>query len=212
MDDPANPDVVLHRLFNTQLARPSEQAALLTELIDTYPGADGRLPNAELTLQRAHFDLGDKPLSVLSGTHEQDALPVAQLAKVTRATLENQADLAAHSTPEKQLLVDSKTKYIQTLHPDVVVRAVTEVIEKVRKQAASRGTGPAPSLIQRGDFLARIATAAHCRHTIASIGPDSSGGSSGRLSPGNPAVHRILSRACLSGAPLSQRSCGPHWR
>ena len=58
--------------------------------------------------------------------------------------LENQADLATHSTQGKQLLVDSKTEYIQTLHPDVVVRAVTEVIEKVREQAASRGTGPAP--------------------------------------------------------------------
>ena len=134
MDNPPNPDVVLHRRLDKQLARPSEQEALLTEMIDTYPKADGGLANAELTLRDAHFDFCDKPLIVLSGTNEQDELPPAELAKVTKAMLANQADLAAHSTKGKQLLVSSKTEYIQTYHPDVVVRSVTEIVEEVRKQ------------------------------------------------------------------------------
>jgi pimeloyl-ACP methyl ester carboxylesterase len=142
MDDPPNADPALHRLLNAQLARPSDQEALLTEIFDTRPQADGGLSNAELTLQRAHFDFGDKPVIVLSGTNDQGGLPPAQRKKVIKAMLANQADLAAHSTQGKQVLVNIDNEYIQTYQPDVVVQAVTEVVGKVREQAVSRKAAP----------------------------------------------------------------------
>jgi pimeloyl-ACP methyl ester carboxylesterase len=141
MDDPPNADPALHQLLNAQLARPSDQEALLTEIVDTYPQADGGLANAELTLQHAGFNFGDKPLIVLSGTDEQGGLPPVQRAKVIKAMLANHADLAAHSTQGKQILVDITTEYIQTYRPDVVVDAVTEVVGKARERAASHTAG-----------------------------------------------------------------------
>jgi hypothetical protein len=75
MDNPPNADPALHRLLNRQLARPSEQEAMLTEDLDTYPLPDGDLSAAELAFQHVHFDFGDKPLLVLSGTNEQGDLP-----------------------------------------------------------------------------------------------------------------------------------------
>jgi pimeloyl-ACP methyl ester carboxylesterase len=138
MDDPPNADPALHRLLNTQLARPSQQEALLSELLDTYPQADGGLSNAELTLQRAHFNFGDKPLVVLSGMNEQGDLPPAQRAKVMKAMLANYVDLAAHSTQGKQVFVDIGTEYVQTYRPNLVVQAVTEVVGNVRERAVGK--------------------------------------------------------------------------
>lgn len=137
MDNPPNADPALHRLLNTQLARPAEQEAIFTEDLDTSPTPNGGLSKAELTYQHVHFDFGDKPLIVLSGTNEQSGFPPAQLAKVIKAMLANQADLAAHSTQGKQILVDSSTEYIQTYQPDLVVHAVTEVVRKARVRIAS---------------------------------------------------------------------------
>lgn len=133
MDDPPNVDPGLHRLLNAQLARPSEQEAMLTEDLDTDPAPDGGLSKAELAFQRIHFDFGDKPLIVLSGTNEQGALPPFERAKVVKAMLANQAALASRSTQGKQILVNSQTEYLQTSHPDVVVHAITEVVGKVRR-------------------------------------------------------------------------------
>jgi pimeloyl-ACP methyl ester carboxylesterase len=132
MDDPPNADPVLHRLLDTQLARPSEQEAMLTEDLDTYPLPAGDLSVAELAFQHVCFDFGDKPLLVLSGTNEQGGLPPSQRGKVIKSMLANDAALAAHSTQGRQILVDSDSEYLQTYHPDAVVHAVTEVIRKVR--------------------------------------------------------------------------------
>jgi pimeloyl-ACP methyl ester carboxylesterase len=138
MDDPPNPDRALHQLLNQQLARPSQEQAQLAEILDTYPQPDGSVSNAELTLQRAHFDFGDKPLIVLSGTNEQQGLPPALRTKVIKAMLANQAELAAHSTQGKQILVNISNEYIQTYQPDVVVRSIMEVVSKVREKALSQ--------------------------------------------------------------------------
>lgn len=142
MDDPPNADIAIHRLLNIQLARPSEQEALLAELVDTYPEQDGGLSNAELTLQRANFTFGDKPLIVLSATNEQSALPPSERVKVNKAMLANQANLAARSTRGKQVFVNSSTEYIQTYQPEVVIRAVKDVVGEARLQALLRTIAP----------------------------------------------------------------------
>ena len=142
MDDPPNADPALHRLLNAQLARASEEEAMLTEDLDMDPAPDGGLSKAELAFQHIHFDFGDKPLIVVSGTNEQETLPPQERAKVEKAMLANQAALASHSTHGEQILVDSTTEYIQTSHPEVVVQAVTKVVEKARARIVSRSSGP----------------------------------------------------------------------
>jgi len=141
MDNPPNADSALHRLLNAQLARPSEQETVMTERLDTDPSPGRDLSNAELAFQHLHFDFGDKPIVVLSGTIELGALPPSQQAKVNRAILANQAAMAAYSTQGRQILVDSTSEYLQTYCPDVVVHAVTDVVRKVRTRAAMPQAG-----------------------------------------------------------------------
>lgn len=141
MDNPPNADPALHRLLDAQLARPSEQEAISTETQDTDPPPNRDLSDAELAFQRLHFDFGDKPIIVLSGTDELGGLPPSQRAKVTKAMLANEAAMAAYSTQGRQILVDSKSEYLQTHAPDVVVRAVTEVVRKVRARTAAAQAG-----------------------------------------------------------------------
>lgn len=138
LDDPANPDHTLHRVLNAQLARATEQEAIFTEDWDTSSVPNGGLSGAELAYQRAHFDFGDKPLIVLSGTHEQDGLPLIERRKVVKAMLENQGSLALHSTRGKQILINSSTEYLQDTHPAVVTRAVDEVVQEARKLEETR--------------------------------------------------------------------------
>lgn len=137
LDDPPNADAALHRVLNEQMSRPSEQEAYLSETVDTYPQPDGSLPNAELAIQRVTFDFKDKPFIVMSGTNEQGALPAVLRAKVRKAMLANQADLAAHSTRGRQVFVNVTTEDIQLTQPDAVARYVTEVVQEVRARAAS---------------------------------------------------------------------------
>jgi pimeloyl-ACP methyl ester carboxylesterase len=132
MDDPPNADPELHRVLNAQLARPSEQKAILTEDLDTYPLPNGDVSAAELAFQHVHFDFGNKPLLVLSGANEQGGLPASQRGKVVKAMLANDAALAMHSMQGRQILVDSSSEYLQTSQPGVVVQAVTDVVRKVR--------------------------------------------------------------------------------
>lgn len=133
MDAPPNADPALHALLNRQLARPSQQKAQMIETIDLHPKPDGGLSDGEQVVQRVPFDFGNKPFIVLSGTHEQGGLPAMQRRKVIKAMLANQADLAAHSSQGKQVLVDAHDEYIQTYQPDAVVNAVTEVVARVRQ-------------------------------------------------------------------------------
>lgn len=137
MDDPPNPDRGLHRVLDAQLSRTSEQEAMLTEDLDTNPLPNRDVSAAEVAFQQVHFDFGDKPLIVMSGTNEQRDLPPSQRGKVIKAMLTNDAALVAHSTQGKQILVDSNTEYLQDYDPETVVRAVTEVVRKVRAQASA---------------------------------------------------------------------------
>ena len=139
MDDPPNADPALHRLLDAQLATPSQQRALLSETVDTFPAPDGGLSNAEIAVQSVPFDFKDKPFIVISGTNEQGGLPVEQRRKVIKAMLANEADLAAHSTRGKQVLVDVSSEDIQLTHPRTVVRAVTEVVRQVRHDRHTPG-------------------------------------------------------------------------
>lgn len=141
MDSPPNANVTLHRLLNTQLARPTEQSALFTELLDTHPPADGGLSKAELALQQAQFEFGDKPFIVLSGTDETYGLPSRQRKKVWQALSDSAEALAAHSTHGVHVIVKNSGHYIQEDQPDAVVRAVMDVVRSARLRFAPQPNG-----------------------------------------------------------------------
>lgn len=138
LDDSTNPDHTLHRVLNAQLARATEEEAIFTQDWDTSSVPNGGLSNAELAYQHLHFDFGDKPLIVMSGTNEQGGLPLVERRKVVKAMLANQGELASHSTRDRQIFLNSSTEYLQDAYPTVVVREVTEVVREARQREASK--------------------------------------------------------------------------
>jgi pimeloyl-ACP methyl ester carboxylesterase len=96
--------------------------------------------DAEITAAGNFRNLGDRPLVVLTGTQksspeELQAAGMSQAQEIQRQTLwkQFQADLATWSTRSRHELVPDASHYIQFDRPDVVIKAVREVVMDVRK-------------------------------------------------------------------------------
>lgn len=93
--------------------------------------------------------LGDRPVVVLTSTQPYSPEMLQGLG-VTKAEGEGMqarwkalhADIASWSTRSRQELVPDAGHYIQNERPDVVVRAVDEVVKAVRADAAKPAAGP----------------------------------------------------------------------
>ncbi|WP_165418451.1 alpha/beta fold hydrolase [Dyella amyloliquefaciens] len=138
LDNPASPDNARHKILNEQLARASEQSALLSALVDTYPAPDHGMSAAELALQKANSNFGMTPLVVLTaGKDEQTALPRQTRIAIASAWKKNNDELAARSGRGKNIVVPNTHHYIQEEQPDAVIDAVHQVIVEVRGRAES---------------------------------------------------------------------------
>jgi pimeloyl-ACP methyl ester carboxylesterase len=135
LDDPPNASTTLHNVLNAQMARPSQQEAMLMETLDTYPPATGGLSNAEQVAQRAKFDFHNMPLVVVTATHEQaaDGIPLKQGVKLLQALSDNDDLLAARSKRGVHVKVASVGEYIQVQNPTAIVQAVNGVVATVRR-------------------------------------------------------------------------------
>jgi pimeloyl-ACP methyl ester carboxylesterase len=96
--------------------------------------------DAEITAAGNFRNLGDRPLVVLTGTQkssseELQAAGMSQAQEIERQTLWNQfqADLATWSTHSRHEIVPDASHYIQFDRPDVVIKAVREVVMDVRQ-------------------------------------------------------------------------------
>jgi pimeloyl-ACP methyl ester carboxylesterase len=96
--------------------------------------------DAEITAAGNFRNLGDRPLVVLTGTQksspeELQAAGMSQAQEIQRQTLwkQFQADLATWSTRSRHELIPDASHYIQFDRPDVVIKAVREVVMDVRK-------------------------------------------------------------------------------
>lgn len=138
LDNPASPDSARHKILNEQLARGSEEEALLSAMIDTYPAPDHGMSPAELALQTANPDFGNMPLIVLTaGKDEQTALPKQTRTAIAKAWKKNNDGLAARSSRGRNCVVPNAHHYIQNEQPGAVIDAVHQVIDEVRGDAAS---------------------------------------------------------------------------
>jgi len=143
LDNPPSPDAARHKILNEQLARGSEEEALLSAMIDTYPAPDHGMSHAELALQAANPDFGNMPLIVLTaGEDEQTALPKETREAIATAWKKNNDALAARSKRGRNRVVPNTHHYIQNEQPGAVIDAVRQVIDEVRGGAGqSRSSG-----------------------------------------------------------------------
>jgi pimeloyl-ACP methyl ester carboxylesterase len=138
LDNPPSTDAARHKILNEQLARGSEEEALLSAMIDTYPTPDHGMSPAELALQAANPDFRNMPLIVLTaGKDEQTALPKQTRTAIANAWKKNNDGLAARSSRGRNCVVPNAHHYIQNEQPGAVIDAVHQVIDEVRGDAAS---------------------------------------------------------------------------
>jgi pimeloyl-ACP methyl ester carboxylesterase len=132
LDDPANPDPVLHRVLDAQMARPSEAAANLSQMLDTYPPIEGGMSPAEKLAIQMPLKMGNKPLIVLDASHEQFAFGADQQDRLLLAMWQAQDAAIATSTRGRRIIVDGSGHYIHQEKPERVVQAIHDVIDEVR--------------------------------------------------------------------------------
>jgi pimeloyl-ACP methyl ester carboxylesterase len=142
LDNPPDDDPVIHRLLNAQLAGTAEQAALLSELLDTHAATANELSAMEAALRHAHFTFGAKPLIVLTATNQFMGLPSAQRATAMRAWKTGHDQIAASSSIGQSILVEHSSHFIQADRPDVVVEAARKVIGDVRALVHDKAVSP----------------------------------------------------------------------
>lgn len=94
-------------------------------------------------------DLEDRPLIVLTAAHEQSpadldamGLTAAEGVRVQKVTRALHVDEATWSRVGRHEVVPKASHYIQFDHPQVVVRAVREVVEAVRATRSAIATPP----------------------------------------------------------------------
>jgi pimeloyl-ACP methyl ester carboxylesterase len=132
LDDPPDPDPILHGLWETQLARTSTQQAMLDELLDTHSRSASGLSGAERALQSARFEFGRKPLVVLTAGEQFLDLPISQRREAMAGWIQGHEALARKSAIGRNILIPGSSHFIQLDRPDVVVQAVTDVVMAVR--------------------------------------------------------------------------------
>jgi pimeloyl-ACP methyl ester carboxylesterase len=132
LDDPPDPDPILHGLWETQFARTSTQQAMLDELVDTHSRSASGLSGAERALQSARLDFGRKPLVVLTAGEQFLDLPITQRREAMAGWMQGHEALARKSAIGRNILIPGSSHFIQLDRPDVVIEAVTDVVMAVR--------------------------------------------------------------------------------
>lgn len=134
----ASPDMIAaHRAYF-----PKSVAALIGE---------NRSIEATLRYAGRHRRLGDRPLVVLTGArrrpaHVRERLGISEADEARRSSAWTQLhrDQATWSTRSRHEIVDDAGHYIHVDRPDVVVRAVREVVAAVRQPRPPAPSPPGP--------------------------------------------------------------------
>ena len=132
LDEPANPDPALHRVLDEQMARPGEAAANLSQLLDTYPPAEGGMSPAEKLAIQTPLKMGNKPLIILDATHEQFDYGQDLQDRLLLAMWQAQDAAIASSTRGRRIIVDGSIHYIHQERPELVAQAIHDVIDAAR--------------------------------------------------------------------------------
>jgi pimeloyl-ACP methyl ester carboxylesterase len=135
-----------------QVAQPeADKRAMESYASTSLGGALREFEGLEVVLREAgqYRQLGDRPLVVLTAmkplSEEERAgagMSEAQAAGMKQAWLAMHRDEATWSSRSRHEVLDDASHYIQFDRPDVVIRAVREVVGEVRAQGAARAAVP----------------------------------------------------------------------
>ena len=134
LDDPPNPDPVLHQELNRQYATASYLEANVSEIDSLFATKGGESVDGN-QVSVVHKTLGSIPLIVL--TAWPHPTPVSDLSAEDKANYaagwkEGHERLAAMSTAGSDVLVLHSGHEIQNDQPDVLLRAVRRIVDEVR--------------------------------------------------------------------------------
>jgi pimeloyl-ACP methyl ester carboxylesterase len=116
------------------------QAAISSHRKDIYAVADetSSLEESFDEKRAAPMALGDKPLMVLTAGPPplelitRQGLSQEQAHRIDELHSESQADLTQHSQYAKQIIAEDSGHYIHVEQPDLVIDAISQVVEAVR--------------------------------------------------------------------------------
>lgn len=141
LDDPKNPDSVLHSALNRQWSRTQTNAARLSEA-ETLHIKDSNGHSEDDRELIAHWHkLGAMPLVVLSaGTvwSATDSMTTAEASAKWAQHIEGHKRLAALSSQGRDIVVPDTTHYIQQIKPQVVIDAVDKVLVAARVNSSQK--------------------------------------------------------------------------
>lgn len=139
LDDPPNPDPILHQVLDRQEATLSYYEANHSEFASEFP-VDGNFSVDDQELGTGNPHLGSMPLVVLSrGLY---LLPFADFSKkesdlFAKVWRDGHRRLAAASTRGQEILVVGSGHYIQNDKPEIVARSISSVLSAVRDNGLS---------------------------------------------------------------------------
>jgi pimeloyl-ACP methyl ester carboxylesterase len=138
LDNPNNPDPVLHAAFNREEAQAAFHEARLSEFENTFGAASGENAND----REAYFEanqFGNKPLIVLTAAHYPAPAAGFNDDEQTRyyAFWKRAHDAIADLSSDGQsVVIPDSGHFIQRDQPALLVRYVDEVVAKVRANAS----------------------------------------------------------------------------
>jgi pimeloyl-ACP methyl ester carboxylesterase len=133
LDDPPNPDRLIHRALDHESSQARQQAAYLSEMEQGLAPAEGGLSHSEIEVRDAHPNFGDMPLVVLTAGNQFQGYVATQAATAKAAWMLGHDKLAGLSTRGHNIVVEHSGHAIQDDRPDAVVKYIKQVVEQARK-------------------------------------------------------------------------------
>ena len=135
LDDPPNPDRLIHGALERESSQAKQQAAYLSEMEQGLPPAGGGLSPSEIEVRDAQPKFGDMPLVVLTAGNQFQGYPVAQASAARAAWTSGHDRIANLSTRGRHIVIERSGHDIQAERPDAVVRYIKQIVTQIRTSA-----------------------------------------------------------------------------
>ncbi|BDU22275.1 alpha/beta hydrolase [Dyella sp. GSA-30] len=137
LDDPPNPDQLIHRALDRESSQAKQQAAYVSEMEQGIAPPGGGLSPTELEVRHAHPNFGDMPLVVLTAGNQFHDYPLAQASAARAAWMAGHDRIANLSTQGRNILIPLSGHDIQGDRPDAVVKYIRQMVMRIRKGACA---------------------------------------------------------------------------
>ena len=136
IDNPPDPDPVLHQALNQEYSQPRTLGAILDEQMAATPSAPGGLSANDVQGFAANASFGNMMLIVLTAS-DKPAVPgwtPQQSAGFAAAWKAGHDELALRSSRGVNIVVPKSGHFIQKDQPGAVITAVKQVVDDARKR------------------------------------------------------------------------------